>query len=202
MTIIFNTDYFTLNMADPHQGNVGGSPQGNPQGLPEGSPQGDPQGSPQGGPQGSPSPIDYVRGNTPPLVSDDLEAAHSALEKINQKSTDPTENILKSNIASKIPGNHYNLNRREVRVVAASLNNYIGDHEYAYIKGTRAEGNILTPTGKAANDGELLVKNPIKGNYQSLRFKDKSLVNGVKDSLKSMLSGSRAPSPNSIDSVG
>lgn len=90
---------------------------------------------------------------------------------------------------------------REVRASASALNAYIGDHEYCYVKGTRMAGNILTPSGRAAREGELLVMNS-RRNYQSLQYKNRALVDMTKTALQSRLSGSRAASPNIIDSQG
>jgi hypothetical protein len=184
--------------------------------------EGQPVGSPLGGnndngvgnggnggspdPQRSPSPYGYNRGNTPDLVGDDKLAARSALEKIKNKVYADTIEIKESYIADRIDSDPNNLNTREVKVLASSLNSYFNS-EYSYIKGTRpeggADGNILTQQGKNAPAGALLTQsdqNP--HNYTAIKYKDKAGIKKLTSALEAKLNESRSPSPNIIDDVG
>ena len=134
-----------------------------------------------------------------------MEAARSALDKINAKIGVGSDEAKHHNIAHKTQ-NEPNLNTREIKTIAAALNNFMGDAEHAYPKGTRPEGaggNILTPLGKAAADGDLLTKSS-RGyhNYTSLKFGNQGGRTDIINALKTKLGESRTPSPPYIDRVG
>jgi len=96
------------------------------------------------------------------------------------------------------------LNARQKIAVVAAINAEI-DCEYAYMKGTRAEGNILTLEAQRSPDGSLLMKG-LRGEasniYGTVKFGNTLKMKLISKAMESRLLGvERAPSPQ-IDNQG
>lgn len=133
----------------------------------------------------------------------------NALNKIENRWNKNSHNFDGKNAFIKVEGDPNNLNFKEEMAVITAVNQYIGDEEHTYQKGTRLETaikgansqdrNVLSNSGLRANKGDLLKLTDNYDKYESCNMpRNKSLItDALEDQLERSSSDSGSGGKNS-----